>query len=166
MDDDIEKLSNEIVKADGIIMGTPTYESNISGQLKTFADRGHLIMEQSLNKKYAIGVITSENYGGSKAATILKNILSYSGAYISAMIQHKLPFSNSPQFEKPFVTRFERSAERFYQDIKNKRKYFLQGILHYAIFNIGIKPFVLSKGDRYKGVAERWNVENKGVAAP
>lgn len=62
--DDIEKLSESIETADGIIIGSPTYASNISGQMKVIIDRGHFVMEQLLHKKYAISVSTYENYGG------------------------------------------------------------------------------------------------------
>ena len=48
MDDDAEKASQLLATADGVIIGSPTYASNISGQLKTFIDRGHLIIEQLL----------------------------------------------------------------------------------------------------------------------
>lgn len=44
--DDIEALSKEIERADGIIIGSPTYASNVSGQLKTIIDRGHFVIEQ------------------------------------------------------------------------------------------------------------------------
>ena len=156
MDDDAEKISNEISDADGIIIGSPTYESNISGQLKTFVDRGHLIFEQSLYRKYALGVITSENYGSSAAAAILKRIFMYSGAYISSMVKHKLPFSSSPDFENDVVKQFEQKAERLYQDIKNQRVFPYQKIFHKIILNIGIKPFVTKKGACYQGVINRW----------
>ncbi|MGN1100762.1 MAG: flavodoxin family protein, partial [Huintestinicola sp.] len=36
IDDDAENLSEKIASADGLIIGSPTYASNISGQLKQF----------------------------------------------------------------------------------------------------------------------------------
>ena len=161
MDDDLEKLSNEITEADGIIIGSPTYASNISGQLKTFVDRGHLIIEQALHEKYAIGVITSENYGGSAAAKILKNIFSYSGASVSALLKHKLPFSNAVALSDASVARLEKCAERLYRDIEKKRVYVCQKLWHGMIFNFGIKSFVKRKGEAYRGVAARW--KSKGI---
>jgi multimeric flavodoxin WrbA len=38
-EDDGESLYQEIVKADGIIMGSPSYFQGITGQMKTFIDR-------------------------------------------------------------------------------------------------------------------------------
>ncbi len=39
IDDDVEKLYQEIVKADGIIMGSPSYMQGVTAQMKTFIDR-------------------------------------------------------------------------------------------------------------------------------
>ncbi|MBQ3513909.1 MAG: flavodoxin family protein, partial [Lachnospiraceae bacterium] len=62
--DDIENLSLSIAEADGVILGSPTYASNVSGQMKVIIDRGHFVMEQLLYGKYVISVTTYENYGG------------------------------------------------------------------------------------------------------
>ena len=51
--DDAEMLSEKIEKADGIIIGSPTYASNVSGILKDFIDRGHFVIEQLLTGKFA-----------------------------------------------------------------------------------------------------------------
>lgn len=42
--DDIENLSLSVADADGIIIGSPTYASNVSGQMKVIIDRGHFVM--------------------------------------------------------------------------------------------------------------------------
>lgn len=70
--DDIEKLSEDIATADGIIIGSPTYASNVSGQMKVIIDCGHFVIEQLLFGKYAISVSTYENYGGKDTVRILE----------------------------------------------------------------------------------------------
>ncbi|MGG7176287.1 flavodoxin family protein [Clostridium paraputrificum] len=160
IDDDAEDLSRIISEADGVIVGSPTYASNISGQLKVFVDRGHLIIEQLLYRKYAMGVITGENYGASTAAKILKNIFLYSGAYISGSITHKLPFSSRIKFGDNIERDFQEKSEKFYQDIKSGHTYAFQKFIHKIVFNVGIKPFVLKKGSKYQGVLEHWGKNN------
>lgn len=155
--DDAEHLSNDIADANGIIVGSPTYASNVPGLLKTFIDRGHIIIEQLLNGKYAIGVVTSENYGGSNAASILKNVFIYSGAHVSSVIKHKLPFSSDSQFSMRQEKRFQVEAEHFYQDIRRNKISLFQKIRHKIIFHVGIKPFVIKKGEKYQGVLDKWN---------
>lgn len=94
--DDAENLSLKIESADGIIIGSPTYASNVSGQIKVIIDRGHFVMEQLVYGKYAISVTTYENYGGQDAAKVLKRLLGYSGVRISGMIVAKSLCDLSP----------------------------------------------------------------------
>lgn len=56
IEDDAELLSKRIEEADGIVLGSPTYASNVSGLMKDFIDRGHFVIEQLLHKKYCIAV--------------------------------------------------------------------------------------------------------------
>ena len=55
MEDDAELLSKRIEEADGIVLGSPTYASNVPGLMKDFIDRGHFVIEQLLHKKYCGG---------------------------------------------------------------------------------------------------------------
>lgn len=136
INDDAQRLSEIISTSDGVIIGSPTYASNISGQLKVFVDRGHLIIEQLLYRKYALGIITGENYGTSTASKILESVFSYSGAFVSGMIIHKLSFSNRPRFELNIEKFFEKKSERFYKDIKSGNIYIFQNFIHKIIFNV------------------------------
>lgn len=155
--DDAEMLSKEIESANGIILGTPTYASNVSGQIKTLIDRGHFVIEQLLRGKYAMSVVTYENYGGKTVGRILNNFLSYSGAQISGTIICKTDFGDNPSDNPIFVKKVQRKAERLYKDIYREKRYIWQRLRHYVIFYIGIRPFVMRKGDNYRGVVERWN---------
>lgn len=154
--DDIEKLSLEIASADGIILGSPTYASNVSGQMKVIIDRGHFVMEQLLYGKYAISVTTYENYGGRDSANILNRLLSYSGAKISGTIAYRKGILLNLSEDIRLTQKIQKSVNRFYHDIVGKRQYILQDIKHFVIFRIGIKPFVLRNSLRYDGVIKHW----------
>ena len=52
-------IAISIADADGIILGSPTYASNVSSQMKVIIDRGHFVMEHLLYGKYAISVSSS-----------------------------------------------------------------------------------------------------------
>ena len=39
INDDAEELSQRIAEADGLVLGSPTYASNVSGLMKDFIDR-------------------------------------------------------------------------------------------------------------------------------
>ncbi len=59
IDDDAEVLSVRIADADGIVLGSPTYASNVSGLMKDCIDRGHFVIEQLLHGKYCITLATA-----------------------------------------------------------------------------------------------------------
>lgn len=157
MNDDGEKLSDRIGAADGLIIGSPTYASNVSGQLKQFIDRGHFVIEQLLYNKYAISVVTGENYGSSDASKALTKLLKYSGAKLSGKIAYNLPFNDNPSGNHRLTKKINCLTDKIYNDIKQQRKYFFQHLVHKAVFNVGIKPFVIRKGESYEGVFSRWN---------
>lgn len=160
--DDIEDLSHSIAEADGVILGSPTYASNVSGQMKVIIDRGHFVMEQLLYGKYAICVTTYENYGGRDSANILNRLLSYSGAKISGTIVSRNKFNSNPLEAIQLKGKIEKVVYRFYCDIVGKRKYMFQSIKHFIIFRIGIQPFVMKKGSEYDGVITHW--KNRNIA--
>lgn len=159
IEDDGEKLSAEIAAADGIIIGSPTYASNVSGQLKQFIDRGHFVIEQLLYGKYAVSVATGENYGSGGTSAILNKLLKYSGAMLSGKIICDLPFGSG--LTEKARTRANRAADRLFTDISLKKAYFFQSLVHKIIFNAGIKPFVERKGESYSGVVLKW--KNYGI---
>lgn len=160
MDDDAEKLSKKIECADGLIIGTPTYASNMSGQLKQFIDRGHFVIEQLLHNKYAISVVTGENYGSGDTSKILTKLLKYSGAKISGKIIYNLPFNSNP-INKKLASKAHRLSDNLYSDIIKRKSYLFQTLIHSVIFSVGIKPFVKSKGESYNGVVFKW--KNKKI---
>ncbi|MDR1407478.1 MAG: flavodoxin family protein, partial [Tannerella sp.] len=50
--DRAEEINRMIAESQGIIIGSPTYVSNVSGILKNYIDRGHIVVEQSFTDKY------------------------------------------------------------------------------------------------------------------
>lgn len=154
--DDIEELSLSIANADGIILGSPTYASNVSGQMKVIIDRGHFVIEQLLHGKYAISVATYENYGGRDTAKVLNKLLLYSGARVSGTIVSKNEFNSNPIENGKRKRIIYKKAKRLYKDIKGKRSHPLQDLIHLIVFYIGIRPFVMKKGGEYAGVINHW----------
>lgn len=154
--DELEALTQRIKQADGIILGSPTYACNVSAQMKLFIDRGHLVMEQLLKGKYAMSVVTYENYGGSSTTRILKEILLFSGAKISNTITSKTAFNSNPPENPEIQKEIHLKSLKFYRSIQKKRWHLAQHIMHAFIFHFGIKPFVLKKGELYHGVVKHW----------
>lgn len=161
IDDDAEVLSKRIADADGIVLGSPTYASNVSGLMKDCIDRGHFVIEQLLNGKYCITLATGENYGNGDVLKILNNLVLFSGGKRSAKIKIRVPFGDTNTVRKNTKEIVRKSASKLVLGIKNKKRYPIQRGCHFVIFNLGIKPFVKKKQDAYRGVTEKW--ESMGI---
>lgn len=128
--------------------------------MKVIIDRGHFVIEQLLYGKYAMSVTTYENYGGRDSAKILKKLLSYSGAKISASIAIKNKFSENPLEDVRIKKKVDKAVNTFYGDIVKHRKYMVQSLIHSIVFKMGIRPFVRGKGAAYEGVIKHWRKKN------
>lgn len=160
MNDDAELLSDKIAVADGLIMGSPTYASNVSGLMKMFIDRGHFVIEQMLYNKYAISVATGENYGSKDTSKVLNKLMQYSGALLTGKIVYNTPFNTAIKDEK-LKKQVDTLASKYYWDIRKKKKHPIQSMIHNIIFHVGINPFVKQKGEKYKGVLDKWDKINR-----
>jgi len=158
--DDAEIISKLLAGADGIIIGTPCYASSISGQLKTLIDRGHFVIEQLLMDKHAVGVVTYENADGGSAFKALKKLFIYSGSKTVGKLLVKLPFNSDPIADEATKASIKKQSDKLYNSIVNKKKSVTNTIIHFFVFNFGIKPFVLKKGDLYSGVLDHWKNRN------
>ena len=154
MNDDAEKLSRVIEEADGLILGTPTYASNVSGYMKVLIDRGHFVIEQQLTGKYCVTVTTGENYGSRDAAKVLKHLVLYSGGNLVKNIVVNAPFNGGV----PDAVRkgAECAGRKLFRAVGTHKKYPIQSAFHYAVFSFGIRPFVMKKGEKYRGVTAKW----------
>lgn len=156
IDDDAEKISKMIEEADGIVMGSPTYASNVSGIMKDFIDRGHFVIEQLLHKKYCVTVATGENYGNKSAMKVLKNLVLLSGGRLSGLLLIRIPFNDVQSIKNKLDGKINNVSLRLASGMRHKKLYPLQRMFHFVAFRFGITPFVKKKGNQYLGVTERW----------
>lgn len=113
------------------------------------------MIEQLLYDKYAVSVVTGENYGSQDASKILTKLLKYSGGKLSGKIVCNVPF-NSNLLNKKLERKIKSLANKIFVDINRNRKYRIQSLVQKIIFKFGIKSFVKSKGDKYNGVVKKW----------
>jgi multimeric flavodoxin WrbA len=156
INDSAETLSKEISEADGLIIGSPNYASAVSGQLKTFIDRGRFGIGQMTTGKYTIPVITYENADGGSALKFLKKMLTVDGAINIGEMLVKIPFDQSPLDEKR-IEQIGKLCNRMYNAIKVKAKApIADRVFHAVAIHFVLKPFVRRKGAECKGIAEHW----------
>lgn len=156
MDDDAERLSKMIYEVDGVVLGSPTYASNVSGIMKDFIDRGHFVIEQLLHDKYCITVATGENYGNKNTLKVLNELVIFSGGRLIGNILVKTSFNDIENNIRKMNMRIEKLSKSLITGIKYKRIYIFQKLFHFIIFRFGIKPFVEKKGSSYLGVIKKW----------
>lgn len=155
-DDGIEEISKKIENSDGVIFGSPTYGSNVSGQFKVFVDRAHLLVEQLLKNKPCITLTTYENAEGGVALSILKKMVRVSGGYISSSLKIKVEHNRNP-IDSVAINKLKLVTKRFYKDLLRAKKCRLGGgKLNYIAFHFVLKPRVIRNKSRYQGIIERW----------
>src|SRR4030042_528078 len=131
LNDEVDNIANEIKKCDGIIIGSPNYGSNVSAILKTFMDRGHFIVEQSLYNKTCLSLITYEIADGISALKILNKFFIVSGGKLRNKILIRNKFNKNPLDKIENNKKIIKAANNFLHNLlKNKRKPLLQYILN------------------------------------
>ena len=69
--EDLAKVPDQLIKYDGLILGSPTYLGGVSGQFKNFMDAtGRLWRQQGLKGKLAAGFTVSSLPSGDKQSTL------------------------------------------------------------------------------------------------
>lgn len=155
-EDEMENLSQMISECDGIVFGSPTYASNVSGQFKTFIDRGHFVFEQLLRNKACFSIVTYKNYGGKKAQKVINDLIRFSGGAISSKLLLKSNFNNN-EIDENQNKYIEKLCRRFFYKAKQRNPLSLfERIFRWVIFNVGIKPYVFKNEQQYKGVINGW----------
>lgn len=161
--DEIEELSKKIKRADGIVMGSSTFGSYVTGRLKSFWDRSHFIVEQSLYNKYGFSVVTYEIAEGNKALNAIKKFFLVSGAIRGGSLLKKLNFNEDPFDDEKFILELEKKTDEFYKIVKRRKRRSLFEFIFTKLILIPLiwKPKFLKRKDEYKGVLEIWR--DKGI---
>ncbi len=79
-DDDVAGILSRMREADGIVLGSPVYVDNVTGQLKVFVDRlADAVHYQVLTGKFGCAVATTHESGGDEVVAYLNHVLNYLG---------------------------------------------------------------------------------------
>jgi multimeric flavodoxin WrbA len=79
--DDFLHIAQKMSSSDGIVLGSPVYIDNVSGQMKVFVDRlADCIHYQVLTGKYGCAVATTWSSGGEEVVSYLNHVINYLGA--------------------------------------------------------------------------------------
>jgi len=155
-DDSLENLSKKIENSDGVMFGSPTYLTNVSGHFKVMMDRCHFVFERLLYNKACFSVVTYENYGGRKTQKVINELIRNSGGAVSCQYLLKLNHGNKAINHKENIQISKLSREFLLKVEKNNPLSIYERIFRRISFDIGIKPHVLKNKVRYGGIIDKW----------
>jgi multimeric flavodoxin WrbA len=151
---------HDIIKnSNGIIFGSPTCASNVSGLYKSFHDRVHMTMEQLLYRKPCINITTFENAMGKKALKIMQEMVLHAGGYNVGSMAVKNVFNNDPLNEQ-IKRKIEKLSNKIILKIKTNKSPIISKIFSKIAINIVLKPFVYKNKEHNQGIINSW-IENK-----
>lgn len=158
IEDGLEGVINEIKDCDGIIIGSPNYGSNISSILKSFMDRGHFIVEQSLYDKTCLSLITYEIADGISALRILNKFFIVSGGKLRNKILIRNDFNKNPLKNIKNNKKIINATKKFIHNLRNNtRKPLLQYLLNdIIVVNIIWLPYFKKFSDQFKGIINKY----------
>ncbi|MDR2383160.1 MAG: flavodoxin family protein [Prevotellaceae bacterium] len=161
INDRAEEINRAIAASEGVIIGSPTYVSNVSGILKNYIDRGHIVVEQSLKDKYMFAVTTFEIAGGATVIGMLNTMFRYAGGIPAGKYALKLPHNGNPLEQAKVLKQINRKAEKFHGMLnRSKRKSLLDRLINFVALHIVMKPSVVRYPTRYQAVLQRWEKMN------
>jgi len=137
--DDLNEIREKMIRADGIVIGSPTYERDIAGQLKTFFDRlFYDIHRQTFLGKYAVCVITHEVTLG-YAQKILRDLTMALGYYTVGIISAELwKFNSEIENDHRTMERAFDMGSELVRNIKTQKRFLAQDLIRkfymYPIF--------------------------------
>ncbi len=166
--DEVEAVAAQVKAADGVIIGTPTYGSNVSGRLKNFMDRGHFIVEQALRDKPAFTLVTYEIANGAATADIVEQFLLVSGASRRGRLLVKLDFNADPFADARLKPKLHRRLDRFAAAVRERRpKTVFERLFNdWLVVNVIWKPIFLRQPRKYGGVLRLWREKGVGHLGP
>ena len=128
--DDLNEVREKMIKSDGLVVGSPTYNREITGQLKTFYDRlWHDIHKQTFLGKYAICINTYIITSGCSQKT-LRDLTMGLGYYVVGMIDaNLLRFGNEIERDSKTMKKAFDAGVRLVKDIKAGRRFLKQDLI-------------------------------------
>jgi multimeric flavodoxin WrbA len=144
--DDFEDLKSEIMEADGIIIGSPTYGLAPNAIMKNFLDRFGIYSayRSALGGKYIVGISTAGAIGSKKVAKRLTGLVSgaFAYGYVSGIFGFNVKHGKA-QDHPQAASKARKLGKRIVEDISLGRKYRLQQLGNKLLHKIIIKPLML-----------------------
>lgn len=135
--DDLNEVREKMIKSDGLVIGSPTYNREITGQLKSFYDRlWYDIHNQTFIGKYAVCINTYIFTPGCSQKT-LRNLTMALGYYVVEMIDvNLLRLGNEIERDSKTMKKAFDAGKGLVKDIRAEKRFLKQDIIR----KLFIKP--------------------------
>jgi multimeric flavodoxin WrbA len=155
--DDLNTLREKVLQADGIILGSPTYEADMNARMKNFFDRimPFTSYRSAMHDKYIATISTAGAFGAKDAAkrmTVLKM-----GFHKTGNISGTLGVPVGAGDIEAFLPKAYRLGKKIVSDIQLKKSYTFQSLVQKFIFRLFVrtkmeKMIIAYKDGTRKGV--------------
>ena len=128
--DDLNEVREKMIKSDGLVIGSPTYNREITGQLKTFYDRlWYDIHKQTFVGKYAVCINTYIFTPGCSQKT-LRDLTMALGYYVVDIIDaNLLRFGNDIERDSKTMKKAFHAGRGLVEDIKAEKRFLKQDLI-------------------------------------
>ncbi len=137
IEDDLGEIRKMLLECEGAVIGSPTYEREITGQMKTFFDRIWLdFHNESFLGRYAVCVNTHYLSGGHSTRTLINLSIALGYAVVGSVESRLAEFGRVSNDSKAQQKAF-RMGIKLVENIQQQRRYFSQEIIR----RLFIRPF-------------------------
>src|SRR5208282_1784350 len=126
-----------------------------------FLDRGHFILEQSLQGRYGLSVSTYEIADGRQVNRILNKFFLVAGAARCGSVRIKTDYDVDPLAPAAHRRQLERRLDRLIGAIERRapKSLFERLFTDQLLVRVIWKPFVVKRREKYAGVLEQWKMK-------
>ncbi len=150
VEDDVVKIMNEMLEADGIILASPNYINCVTASMKALFDRtSHFIHCKRLLGKYIAGVVSSGSGYDKPVIDYMKHYSLTCGAQFAGGISSKVPIDESTREKARIFGKKLRSIIQNRRVFNNQLKIIEQGKSHF-------KDLMILRKDSWKGEYDYW----------
>lgn len=94
--DDVPAVFDRMLAADGLVLASPVYVDNVTGQMKVFIDRMADAMHyQAFDDRYGCSIATTWSSGGDAVTGYLNHVLNYLG--VTAIGEMNVALGDDPE---------------------------------------------------------------------
>lgn len=152
--DDYQMVIEKLLDADGIILSSPNYITNVTAQLKTLFDRCPLVIhEQLFEGKYGFSLTTAGSGEIDFVLDIMNNYMAHCGGYTTGGVGCAM--SEGPSAMEAAIGKSQEMGKHLVEAIKEKRQYPEQEAAHEA-WRGRFKYVILANKEQWTHNCDHW----------